>query len=249
MTRFASIAALLALSLAACKGDPTGGSAPTGSAAATTSKGAEITCDAVLAKIQSMTKVDDDGKKMLLALCAGQSQEVRACMVAAKTTKDLNACDPHPLARPASAPAGAAPEEQGEFDLASADPAWKGWVAMGPKSAKVLADGVHGARIAANGMDAFDLTFAPAKTRLSDRKKGIQDGQKFAGASTKTTFLVDSSDKLEWVMEGSTFKAWNFVWNMKASGKDVTCASGPQGASSEARLAELKKACETLRKK
>jgi hypothetical protein len=135
-----------------------------------------------------------------------------------------------------------------EIDLSTADPARKGWVANGPKDAKVLADGVHGARIAAKGMDAFDVAFGPAKTSLKDVKGGLQAGSKASGS--KITYTVDAPDKLEWTTEVGSSKSMNFVWNYKASGKDVSCLTNSgMGVSSDAMITQLKAACGTLHKK
>jgi hypothetical protein len=144
----------------------------------------------------------------------------------------------------ASAPAAA----MVEIDLSSADPAWKGWVAQGPAGAKVLADGVHGARIAANGMDAFDVAFGQGKPLYKDIKSGLEAAKK--SGNVKITITTDSADKLEWTVEAGSSKAYNFVWAIKASGKDMTCQTNSgMGVSSDAMLATLKTACGTLQKK
>jgi hypothetical protein len=144
----------------------------------------------------------------------------------------------------------AAVGEMVEIDLSSADPVWKGWVAKGPKDAKVLADGVHGARIAANGMNAFDVAFAPAKTSLKDVKSGAEAAMKGSGGKLTVTFTVDTADKLEWKSDGYGTTTYNFVWNYKASGKDVSClTNAAMGANSEAQLKQFKDACGTLTKK
>ncbi len=149
-----------------------------------------------------------------------------------------------PPAAPSAAPAAA----MVEMDLSSADPVWKGWVASGPAGAKVMADGVKGARIAANGMDAFDVAFGSASASLKDVKSGNAAAVK--SGNLKITYLVDTADKLEWVTEVGTSKAWNFVSNYTASGKKVSCQTNTaMGASSEAMFNQLKAACATLRKK
>jgi hypothetical protein len=135
-----------------------------------------------------------------------------------------------------------------EVDLSTADPAWKGWVMMGPKEAKVLADGVHGARVAANGMDAFDVAFGTGKPMLKTTKSGVEAGAK--ASSAKVTFTTDTADKLEWTTEVGSTKSYNFIWAIKASGKDMTCnTNAGMGVSSESMLAEIKAACGTLQKK
>jgi hypothetical protein len=156
-----------------------------------------------------------------------------------------------PAASGASLPTPAAPAAAAamvEIDLSTADPAWKGWVVQGPKDAKVLADGVHGARVAANGMDAFDLAFGQGKALVKDIKGGNAAAVK--SGNVKITYTTDTADKLEWTTEVGTTKAYNFVWGVKASGKDVTCSTNAaMGVSSEALLAQLKTACGTLQKK
>jgi hypothetical protein len=258
-TALAPFAVLALLSLAACKdksgGDATAASgAPSASAATAAGTGtaaAQVTCDAVVAHVASLdAKIDADGKKLFGALCEAKDQKIRGCMLAAKSMKDLDACDPHPF-KDALKPSG--PEltvaDLVDTDLSSADPAWKGWAAKGPKEAKVMPDGVHGARIAATRVDAFDINFAQRKTKLADVKKGVETGNKIMGGTVKTTYTTDTADKLEYTSEISGSKIWRFTWNMKVSGKDVTCATGTMGASSETLLAVLKASCESLHKK
>src|SRR5262249_29167193 len=155
--------AVLALLLAACK-DKAGGDAPAASgspsAAATgaATAAAQVTCDAVVAHVATLdAKIDADGKKLFAALCEAKDQTIRDCMLAAKTMKDLDACDPHPFKDALKSAPEPTAADMIEIDLSSADPAFKGWSAKGPKDAKVLADGLHGARIAANGLQAFDI--------------------------------------------------------------------------------------------
>lgn len=246
------LAVISLVCVAACKDKP-GGDAPAASgapSAASATAAAQVSCDAVVASIEKLdAKIDADGKKLFLALCEGKPQSVRACMLAAKSMKDLDACDPHPLkdaVKPAAEPTAA---DLVDLDLSGADPSWRGWLAKGPKDAKVMADGFKGARIASNGLNAFDLSFAPRKTKLADTKKGIEAGQKIMGGTAKTTYTTDSADKLEWVTEVGLTKVWHFSWNMKVSGKDVTCSAGPMGAASESMLALLKSSCESLHRK
>ena len=146
-----------------------------------------------------------------------------------------------------AAPAAALAAAMVEIDLSTADPAWKGWTVQGPKDAKVLADGVHGARVAANGMDAFDLAFTQGKSPMKDVKSGVEAGAK--GGNLKVTYGVDTADKLEWVTDVAGSKTHNFVWNYKASGKDVSCRTNAAMGTTEAMAAELKTACGTLQKK
>lgn len=147
-------------------------------------------------------------------------------------------------AAPAAPTAGA---NVTEIDLATADPAWKGWTVQGPKDAKVLADGVHGARVAANGMDAFDLAFTQGKSPMKDVKSGVEAGAK--GGNLKVTYGVDTADKLEWVTEVAGTKVHNFVWNYKVAGKDVSCRTNAAMGTTDAMAAQMKTACGTLQKK
>jgi hypothetical protein len=248
------LAVLALLSLAACKdksGDtPAPSSSPSAAPAATAAAAAQVTCDAVVAHVASLdAKIDADGKKLFQALCEAKDQKIRGCMLAAATMKDLDACDPHPFKDALKGAPEPTAADLVETDLSTADPAWKGWVAKGPKDAKVMADGLHGARIAANGLNAFDVSFAPRKTKLADVKKGVETGQKIMGGTAKTTYTTDTADKLEYTTEISGSKIWRFTWNVKASGKDVTCSTGTMGASTETLLAVLKASCESLRKK
>ncbi len=252
------LAVVLVVSLAGCK-DKGGGDAPAASgspsatpAATATAAAAQVTCDAVVAHVASLdAKIDADGKKLFGALCEAKDQKIRSCMLAAASMKDLDACDPHPFKDAMKGSAGPEPTAADliDFDLSTADPAWKGWTAKGPKDAKVMADGLHGARIAANGMNAFDISFAPRKTKLADTKKGIEAGQKMVGATMKTAYLTDTADKLEWTTEVAGAKIWHFSYNMKASGKDVTCTAGMMGAATETMFALLKSSCDSLHKK
>jgi hypothetical protein len=182
----------------------------------------------------------------LLAACSKDSAPAAAGSAASVPSAPASIAP----AAPPAAPAPAATAAMVEIDLGSADPAWKDWVVTGPKDAKVLADGVHGARVAANGMDAFDVAFGQGKPSLKDTKAGLQAGAK--AGSMKLTFTTDTADKLEWTTEvGATAtKTFNFVIGYKASGKDVFCQTNSgMGVSSEAMLAQLKTACGTLHKK
>jgi hypothetical protein len=259
MNKLLPALALALLSLPACN-DKSGGDAATSSAAPGAAASAAptavtvavVSCDAVIAHVATLdAKMDDTGKKLFGALCEGEPQSVRACMVSAATMKDLDACDPHPFK--GAAKAGAGPEltapDLVDVDLSSADPAWKGWAAKGPKDATVMADGVHGARIAAKRVDAFDISFAPRKTKMADTKKGVQTGAKIMGDGVKITFVTDSADKLAWTTEVSGSKVWRLSMNMKVSGKDVTCTSGTMGAGTESLNALFETACLSLHKK
>lgn len=182
----------------------------------------------------------------VLAGCSKDSAAPTASSAPSAAAKPSSTAPASAAAVPtAAAPAAA----MVEIDLSTADPAWKGWVVQGPKEAKVLADGVKGARVAANGMDAFDLAFAQGKTVMKEVKSGVEAGVKGSGGSLKVTYTVDTADKLEWTTEVAGTKSYNFVWALKASGTDVSCRTNAAMGASEALVAQLKTACGTLKKK
>jgi hypothetical protein len=140
--------------------------------------------------------------------------------------------------------------EMVEHDLGSADPEWEGWVAQGPKGAKVMADGVKGARIAADGRDGFDLAFAPKTTDLASLKGNVEKGAEASDGKLTLTFTSDTPELLEWIADGYGAKRYNFVMNMTAGDREVTCKNNyMMGIASEDDLAAHKAACETLAKK
>lgn len=140
--------------------------------------------------------------------------------------------------------------EMVEHDLSSADPEWAGWVAQGPKGAKIMPDGVQGARIAAGRDSDFDLAFAPKKTEFADLKKGLQTGADSSGGKMKLTFTTDTAEALEWTSEGYGRTTYNFIQNMTADGRAVTCKNNYMvGIESTESLAAHKAACATLKKK
>ena len=265
MNKLLPALALALLALPACK-DKSGGdtatssAAPAASAAPTGVTVAVVSCGAVVAHVATLDgKMDDTGKKIFSAVCEGEPQSVRACMVSAVTMKDLDACGAHPFRSAARARAGAGPEltaaDMVDYDLSSADPGWKGWVAKGPKDALVEAalgkvDGVHGARIVAMQRDGFDISFTLRKTNLAEFKKGLQTAAKRL-EDHKITIVTDTADKLVWtkelLMKGvSVNKVWILKMNMKVAGKDVTCQSG--GADTESLSALFETACLSLHK-
>ena len=253
--------AILVPALAACdQKTEAGGAATASSGTSTTSanasaaaKTAATSCDDVLANLTKLAgdKPDPDGVTLIKAMCNEATPAVRACMAAAKTEKEFDACDPHPLKNAMDKDkAAATPLSSADFvelDLSTADPAWKGWTAKGPKDAKVMADGVKGARIAANGMDAFDITFSSTKEKLVDMKKGAETGAKAGGG--KVDFTTDSADKLVWSIENGGSKRYFFAKNMKVGGKDVGCATGAMGVAKEDDLKAYEDSCASLAKK
>ncbi len=160
--------------------------------------------------------------------------------------------------KPAAAPVK--PEPLVEHDLGPAHADWKGWVAKAPKNAKVMADGVKGARLAAKGPNAlerargkvggFDLRFSPKKMDLATTKKNIQKGADNSKGKLKLEWLVDKPDHLEWLADGYGTKSWSFAIHMKVDGRDVTCSNNHMmGIGSKVLLEQHKEACKTLKKK
>ncbi len=154
------------------------------------------------------------------------------------------------------------PVELTEFDLSSADPKWKGWVAKGPADAKVMADGVEGARIAAKGpsiMDmkkggdmGFDVAFAWGKDDLKELKASIQKGadHPMGDAKVKVTFTKDDPDDLEWTLEVGDMKSYNFEIHMNVEKSDITCKNNYMvGAGNEDEAKRIMDACKSLHKK
>jgi hypothetical protein len=151
----------------------------------------------------------------------------------------------------AEAPAAAAPVEMTEFDLTPADPTWAGWTAKGPASAKVMADGVKGARIAAGRRDGgFDIAFAPKQTDLAELKKNLEIGAKASDGKLEHTFTADATDKLEWTSTGYGATKYNFVMHMKVGDREVTCKNNYMvGIDSAEARTQHQEACKTLAKK
>lgn len=83
------MAALGALAIAGCSKGEAGGK-PSG----------DVTCADVVAHVATLdAKIDADGKKLFEAICNDEPQDVRKCMLGAKSMKDLDTCDPHPLGK------------------------------------------------------------------------------------------------------------------------------------------------------
>lgn len=152
------------------------------------------------------------------------------------------------------------PVEMVEHDLSSAHDVWKGWIAKGPKGAKVLADGVKGARIAAKGPSmldrkpggdqGFDLAFAPGKQDLKTLKTNLEKGASNPESKTKLTFTKEEDGMLEWTAEVGKSKSYNFVMHMQVEGKDYTCKNNyMMGSGNEAEHKRVLDACKTLAKK
>jgi len=162
--------------------------------------------------------------------------------------------------KPAGKEAAPKPIEMVEHDLSSAHEVWKGWVAKGPKDAKVLADGVKGARIAAKGPsiidrkpggdNGFDVAFAPGKQDLKGLKTNLEKGAANPEAKMKLTFTKEEDSMLEWTAEVGKTKTYNFVQHIQVDGKDYTCKNNYMvGAGNEAEHKRHLEACKTLKKK
>lgn len=182
-----------------------------------------------------------------LAACGGEAKKSAPQAEASKV--DAPKADAPKADAPKPAPEKA-PLEMVEHDLSSADPEWAGWVAQGPKEAKLLQDGVKGARIAANKTSGFDLAFAPKKTDLAELKKNLQIGESKSEGKSKLTFTTDTPDALEWTFEGYGATKYNFVRNMTVGDREVTCKNNYMvGIDSEELRARHIEACNTLQKK
>ena len=137
-----------------------------------------------------------------------------------------------------------------EHDLTSADPEWEGWVAKGPEGAKVMADGVKGARIAAGRDIDWDLAWAPKKRDLAELKKNLEKGAESSEGKVKLTFTTETPEALEWTYEGYGATKYNFVMHMEVDGKEITCKNNYMvGIPSEELREQHKQACLTLAKK
>jgi hypothetical protein len=149
-----------------------------------------------------------------------------------------------------------------DFDLSTADAKWKGWTAKGPADAKVMADGVQGARIAAKGPsildqkkggdNGFDVAFAWGKDDLKALKKNLQKGadNPVGNVKMKLTFTRDEADMLEWTTEVGDSKTYSFEMHMKIGKADVTCKNNYMvGSGNPEEHQRVMDACKTLNKK
>ena len=165
--------------------------------------------------------------------------------------------------KPAAAKPKAKPAKMVEHDLSSAHEVWKGWVAQGPEGAKVLANGIKGARIAgggkglvftkAGGDRGFDVNWQPGKMDLKNVKENLEKAKKFApDLKLEHKFLKDEADALVWTSTtgktGTT--VYNFIVHMQIDGADYTCKNNAaKGAGNEAEHKRMMAACNTLKKK
>ncbi len=163
----------------------------------------------------------------------------------------------------AATTAAKAPEqpkvEMVDHDLSSADPKWAGWTAKGPADAKVMADGVAGARIAAKGPsildrkpggdEGFDIAFAWGKEDLKTQKENVKKGAD--SAKSTMTIIKDEAGQLEYSLKGESGNTtYYFTLHMNVEKTDVSCKNGNMmGAGNEAEHKRLMDACKTLAKK
>ncbi len=158
--------------------------------------------------------------------------------------------------------AAATPVEMVDHDLSSADPKWAGWTAKGPKDAKVLADGVQGARVAGKGPsildqkkggdNGFDIAFAWGKEDLKSLRTNLQKGadNPIGDMKVKLTFTKEEPGLLEWTTEVGEVKSYNFVQHMSVEKTDITCKNNIMiGSGNEAEHKRVMDACKTLAKK
>jgi len=159
-----------------------------------------------------------------------------------------------------------APAEMVDHDLEAGDPKWKGWTAKGPKDAKVLADGVNGARIAGKASKSmlerkagddtgYDIHFAWGKEDLKATKKAVTAEKiPVEGIKIVTTVTKDEPGLLEWVDEVTTkegtSKQYSFVIHVNVEKTDVSCGNNFMiGAGNEAQHKVHMEGCKTLAKK
>ncbi|PRQ06223.1 hypothetical protein [Enhygromyxa salina] len=167
-----------------------------------------------------------------------------------KTTDDKKTAEkkeaPAEPEKPAEPEAPAKPDfVMTEHDLSTIGPEWAGWVAQGPKSAKVMGDLGKAARIAA-GKDGFDLIFLPTKTDFAEVKAMLQ---KSAEANkTKIEFTIDTPELLEWTTTGDGWVSYSFQMNMTAGEQEITCKN-LNGSESQLLVEVHKGQCATLVKK
>lgn len=134
-----------------------------------------------------------------------------------------------------------------DYDLSSADPRWQGWTATAPAGARVMEDGVHGARLAADGLFGFDLSFAPQRQDLSELRRNVEAGAQMANGELTLSFLESTPDSLVWTVTGYGSTTYKFAMNLTAGDREVSCSNLMMGLQSEAELEQHRAACRTLR--
>lgn len=146
-----------------------------------------------------------------------------------------------------------------DHDLSSADPKWAGWTVKGPADAKVMQDGVNGARLAGKGpsiMDrkpggdeGFDIAFAWGKDDLKKHIEAVKKGAEMAKSTVTVT--KEEAGVLEYTIKGESGNTtYNFLLHMNVEKTDITCKNGnAMGAGNEAEHKRLIEGCKSLAKK
>jgi hypothetical protein len=209
---------------------------------------------------------------VLVSLCVacGDGAGGAASGSAAASSKPAASAKPSSSTSPATAKPeekkADAPVEMVDHDLEAGDPKWKGWTAKGPKDAKVLADGVNGARIAGKAAKSmiqrgpgddtgYDIHFAWGKDDLKATKKAITAEKiPVEGVKVVTTITKEEPGLLEWTDEittkTETSKTYNFVMHLIVEKSDVSCGNNFMiGAGNEAQHKAHMEGCKSLAKK
>ncbi len=184
---------------------------------------------------------------------SGGSSSASTSATGAATTKSTGATSTAKATGEPAAPAA----EMVDQDLSAGDPSWAGWTAKGPKDAKVMADGVKGARIAAKGPglldqkpggdQGFDIAFAWGKPDLKTMKTNLETGAKAPDSKMKLEWMKDEAELLQFKSTVGDMTTYGFSMAMKVDGKDITCQNNIMvGAGNEAELKREMDACKTL---
>jgi hypothetical protein len=183
----------------------------------------------------------------------GASGSASAAGTTAATSKSTGATS----TAKATATAAATAVEMVDQDLSAGDASWAGWTAKGPKDAKVMADGVKGARIAAKGPglldqkpggdQGFDIAFAWGKPDLKNMKTNLEKGASAPDYKMKLEFTKDEAEFLQFKSTVGEMTTHGFSMAMKVDGKDITCQNNIMvGAGNEAELQREIDACKSL---
>ena len=129
-----------------------------------------------------------------------------------------------------------------DTDLSSRGTHWKGWSVKAPAGAK-LSDEHGGTRVEAPG---FDIVISLKKPHLKKVKTEVEKDAK--GSSAKVTWTSDSPDGLAWTVESGASKSYFFFEVVTSGKKKVGCRSTPAHAATEAQVAIMRDACQTLHK-
>jgi hypothetical protein len=150
---------------------------------------------------------------------------------------------------PGSGAASAAPgdgtstgTQLSDTDLSTRGTHWKGWSVKAPAGAK-LSDEHGGTRIEAPG---FDILISLKKPHLKKVKAEVEKDAK--GASAKVNWTSDSPEGLAWNVESGSSKSYFFFEVVTAGKKKVSCRSTPAHGASEAQVAVMRDACQSLHK-